>query len=204
MAHVFPVELNQVEEERFHHGLCVSVCCVCVFNIHSANIYYRCLFCGEYYASVGAWEKEKNQRSTLLGSFSYPPVEELCRQALVMLDTSCVWSCVCPCSFLCSSVHVLDEILTWFSPKPPFEPVLISFLWLRQNTLAKNNAGGESDVWFLIPKHSPSLRGVRVRTQDRNLTAGQLAISYSHTSDKGTYFSKRHIRNHGWWCLGAC
>lgn len=78
----------------------VSVCVVCVFNIHSANIYYRCLFCGEYYASVGAWEKEKNQRSTLLGSFSYPPVEELCRQALVMLGTSCMCACVCPCVYL--------------------------------------------------------------------------------------------------------
>lgn len=60
--------------------------------------------------------------------------------------------------------------------------------------------------WCLISnsKTQPILRGVRVRTQDRNLTAGQLAISYSHTSDRGTYFSKRHIRNHGWWCLGAC
>ena len=32
MARVFPVELNQVEEEHFNHGLCVSVC-MCVFNI---------------------------------------------------------------------------------------------------------------------------------------------------------------------------
>lgn len=32
----------------------VSVRVVCVFNIYSTNIYYSCLFYGEYYASVGA------------------------------------------------------------------------------------------------------------------------------------------------------
>lgn len=114
---------------------------------------------------------------------------------------------VCMCLSMFLSVFICAY--AWWDPhvvfpKPPFEPVLVSFLWLRQNTLTKNNAEGESDVWFLISKHSPSLRRVRVRTQDRNLTAGQLAFSYSHTSDKGTYFSKRHTRNHGWWYLGAC
>lgn len=114
---------------------------------------------------------------------------------------------VCMCLSMFLSVFICAY--AWWDPHMVFSKATLrtcsSFiLWLWQNTLTKNNAGGESDLWFLIPKHSPSPRGVRVRTQDRNLTAGQLAISYSHTSDKGTYFSKRHIWNHGWWCLGAC
>lgn len=142
----------------------VSVCVVCVFNIHSANIYYSCLFCGEYYASVGAWEKEENQRSALLGSFSYPLVEELCRQALVLLGTSCLCACVCLCSFLCSSVHILVDMLIWSSPKPPFQPVLISFLWLWQNTLTKNNPGKESDVWVSNSRTQSITEGSRGKT----------------------------------------
>jgi hypothetical protein len=145
--------------------------------------------------------------SAFLDSFSYSLIERTLQtrpgDVRHILD---VWVCssIYTSGFVQAGSYLVN-ILTWWSEKPllrgsSFTSVAVTLtewqLWRRKCLFV-----------LLIAGPSPSLREVRLRTQGRNQTEDLLAISHSNTRSslhQGTWFTKKSIRNPGWFCLLAC